>query len=63
MDSLSMHKEIRSFESEVQLLKNLHHDRIVRYFGTERKEGKLYIFMEFMPGVSFCSIVEPLYCG
>ena len=52
VDSLSMHKEIRSFESEVQLLKNLHHERIVRYFGTERKDGKLCIFMEFMPGVS-----------
>lgn len=50
-DSVNMKKEVRSFESEVQLLKNLHHERIVTYFGTERKDGKLYIFMEYMPGV------------
>ena len=52
MDSLSMHKEIRSFETEVQLLRNLHHERIVSYYGTDRKDGKLYIFMEYLPGVS-----------
>ena len=50
-ESINMKKEVRSFESEVQLLKNLHHERIVTYFGTERKDGKLYIFMEYMAGV------------
>ena len=43
---------MRSFETELQLLKNLRHERIVAYFGTDRAEGKLYIFMEYMPGVS-----------
>ena len=50
-DSLHMQKEVRSFETEVQLLKNLRHERIVTYYGTERKEGKLHIFIEYMPGV------------
>lgn len=44
-------QEVRSFETELQLLKNLRHERIVAYFGTERGDGKLYIFMEYMPGV------------
>ena len=44
---------MRSFETELQLLKNLRHERIVTYDGTERADGKLYIFMEFMPGVSY----------
>ena len=47
------HQEVRSFETELQLLKNLRHERIVTYDGTERADGKLYIFMEFMPGVSY----------
>ena len=44
-------QEVRSFETELQLLKNLRHERIVAYFGTDRADGKLYIFMEYMPGV------------
>ena len=42
---------MRSFETELQLLKNLRHERIVTYYGTERTDGKLSIFMEYMPGV------------
>ena len=42
---------MRSFETELQLLKNLRHERIVTYYGTDRTDGKLYIFMEYMPGV------------
>ena len=44
-------QEVRSFETELQLLKNLRHERIVMYYGTERTDGKLHIFMEYMPGV------------
>ena len=43
---------MRSFEAELQLLRNLRHERIVIYYGTERADGNLYIFMEYMPGVS-----------
>ena len=44
-------QEVRSFETELQLLKNLRHERVVTYYGTDRADGKLYIFMEYMPGV------------
>lgn len=57
VDSLNMRKEVRSFESEVQLLKNLHHERIVMYYGTERRDCKLYIFMEYLPGVSELQLI------
>ncbi|XP_019861315.1 PREDICTED: mitogen-activated protein kinase kinase kinase 2-like [Amphimedon queenslandica] len=52
LDSLKMSKEVRSFETEVQLLKNIHHERVVGYYGTERREGKLFIFMEYLAGGS-----------
>lgn len=41
-------------ECEIQLLKNLRHERIVQYYGCLRdlEQRKLTIFVEFMPGVS-----------
>ncbi|MGH0139689.1 UNVERIFIED_CONTAM: hypothetical protein FKN15_042976 [Acipenser sinensis] len=47
-------KEVNSLECEIQLLKNLHHERIVQYYGCLRdpEEKKLSIFVEFMPGGS-----------
>uniref|UniRef100_UPI00358FBC35 mitogen-activated protein kinase kinase kinase 2-like n=1 Tax=Myxine glutinosa TaxID=7769 RepID=UPI00358FBC35 len=46
-------KEVRALECEIQLLKNLHHERIVQYYGCLRDhlERTLSIFMEYMPGV------------
>lgn len=40
-------------ECEIQLLKNLRHERIVQYYGCLRDHGEktLTIFMEYMPGV------------
>lgn len=40
-------------ECEIQLLKNLRHERIVQYYGCLRDhaEKTLTIFMEYMPGV------------
>jgi serine/threonine protein kinase len=52
MEARRMQTEVRSFETELQLLKNLRHERIVTYYGTDRADGKLYIFMECMPGGS-----------
>ena len=37
---------------ELQLLQNLRHERIVTYYGTDIRNEKLCIFMEFMPGGS-----------
>lgn len=43
-----------ALECEIQLLKNLCHERIVQYYGCLRDsaERTLSIFMEHMPGVS-----------
>lgn len=47
-------KEVSALECEIQLLKNLHHERIVQYYGCLRdhSEKTLSIFMEYMPGGS-----------
>ncbi|KAM6905041.1 mitogen-activated protein kinase kinase kinase 3 isoform 2-T2 [Xenentodon cancila] len=47
-------KEVSALECEIQLLKNLHHERIVQYYGSLRdhNEKTLTIFMEYMPGGS-----------
>ncbi|KAK2190493.1 hypothetical protein NP493_78g03005 [Ridgeia piscesae] len=45
-------KEVRSLKCEIQLLKNLHHVRIVQYFGCQETGTFLNIFMEYMAGGS-----------
>ncbi|XP_072567436.1 mitogen-activated protein kinase kinase kinase 3-like isoform X1 [Paramormyrops kingsleyae] len=47
-------KEVNALECEIQLLKNLRHERIVQYYGCQRdpEHRKLSIFVEFMPGGS-----------
>ncbi|GCC33762.1 hypothetical protein chiPu_0012233 [Chiloscyllium punctatum] len=54
-DSQETSKEVGALECEIQLLKNLHHDRIVQYYGSLRDtmERKLSIFVEYMPGHSW----------
>lgn len=44
---------MNALECEIQLLKNLRHERIVQYYGCLRDHElrKLTIFVEFMPGV------------
>ncbi|XP_030625457.1 mitogen-activated protein kinase kinase kinase 22 [Chanos chanos] len=47
-------KEVNALECEIQLLKNLRHERIVQYYGCLRdpEQRKLSIFVEYMPGGS-----------
>ena len=44
---------MKALEAEIDLLKNLRHERIVLYYGTQQTDLYVYIFMEFMPGVRF----------
>lgn len=46
-------QEVSALECEIQLLKNLRHERIVQYYGClrDRADKTLTIFMEYMPGV------------
>ncbi|XP_014662122.1 PREDICTED: mitogen-activated protein kinase kinase kinase 2-like isoform X2 [Priapulus caudatus] len=45
-------KEVIALECEIQLLKNMRHERIVQYFGSLQDEHELCIFMEHMTGGS-----------
>lgn len=45
-------KEVNALEAEIDLLKNLQHERIVLYYGTEQTDLLVYIFMEYLPGGS-----------
>jgi len=42
---------VKALRSEIQLLKTLHHERIVRYYDTLEEPDVLSIFMEYLPGV------------
>ena len=46
-----MVQEVEALRSEIQLLKSLHHERIVQYYGTLEQPDVLSIFMEYLPGV------------
>ena len=44
---------VAALESEIQILKDLSHERIVQYYGClrDKEQNKLIIFVEYMPGV------------
>lgn len=44
-------QEVKALQSEIQLLKNLSHPRIVQYVGSQEVDSVLSIFLEYMPGV------------
>ena len=43
-----MNSKLSKMEDEISVMKALHHPNIVRYLGTSRQNGHLYIFLEFM---------------
>jgi serine/threonine protein kinase len=50
-------EHIRALEAEVDVLKTLKHENIVRYLGTERTGDALHIFLEYVPGGSIASLL------
>ena len=38
--------------NEINILKEIGHDRVVAYYGSVEKDSHLYLFMELMRGVS-----------
>ena len=58
---LSCTQAVESLEKEIKLLQNMRHDRIVKYYGTERTYTSVRIFMEYMPGVSYTVICIVCY--
>ena len=53
-----MKREVESLQKEIELLKNLKHERIVSYIGIHNRDGKLSIMMEYMAGGSIHSYLE-----
>ncbi|KAG0266968.1 ATP binding [Actinomortierella ambigua] len=48
---------VEALEREIDLLKELHHERIVQYLGSDREKGHINIFLEYVPGGSIASLL------
>ncbi|KAK1430240.1 hypothetical protein QVD17_12840 [Tagetes erecta] len=49
---------IHQLEQEIFLLSQFQHDNIVRYLGTDKDDGKLYIFLELVPKGSLANLYQ-----
>ncbi|KAJ7384475.1 Mitogen-activated protein kinase kinase kinase 2 [Desmophyllum pertusum] len=51
-------KEVKAIKNEIDILSNFKHKRIVSCYGSEQKDGGLYLFMEFMAGGSLSDHIK-----
>lgn len=51
-------KMIDALQHEMNLLKDLNHENIVKYFGSSQEGGNLNIFLEYVPGGSVSSMLN-----
>ncbi|KAL4580650.1 hypothetical protein LXL04_016850 [Taraxacum kok-saghyz] len=51
-------QSILQLEQEIFLLSQIQHDNIVRYLGTDKDDGKLYIFLELVPKGSLANLYQ-----
>ncbi|SCU83866.1 LAMI_0C05072g1_1 [Lachancea mirantina] len=51
-------KMVDALQHEMGLLKELHHENIVTYFGSSQEGGNLNIFLEYVPGGSVSSMLN-----
>jgi mitogen-activated protein kinase kinase kinase ANP1 len=51
-------KELSSLENEINLLRGLRHQYIVRYIGMEITPAALSIFLEYVPGGSLKALID-----
>ncbi len=49
--------KLESLEQEIDLMKGLQHENIVRYKGTSFEDNHLNIFLEYVPGGSLSSLL------
>ncbi len=54
-------EEIRTFEREFQLLRNLRHPNLPRYYEMFESDGSGYLVMEYVPGQSLQDILQKQY--
>jgi len=45
-------------ELEIEILKQLKHENIVTYIGTQKNQNKLLIFLEYLSGGSISSLLK-----
>ncbi|CAL9729279.1 serine/threonine-protein kinase Ste11p [Monosporozyma unispora] len=57
-DSHIYRKMVESLQHEMVLLKELHHENIVTYYGSSEEGGNLNIFLEYVPGGSVSSMLN-----
>ena len=43
---------MEDLKNEIDILKEIRHDRVVAYYGSAEKDKCLHLFMELMTGVS-----------
>ncbi|XP_078344177.1 mitogen-activated protein kinase kinase kinase 3-like [Oculina patagonica] len=51
-------EDVKALEAEINSLKNLRHERIVLYYGTQQTDHHVYIFTEYMPGGSIHDYID-----
>lgn len=51
-------KRISALEMEIEILKELQHENIVKYIGTQKTQNKLLIFLEYLSGGSLSSLLR-----
>ncbi|KAK3155396.1 hypothetical protein QOZ80_2BG0202770 [Eleusine coracana subsp. coracana] len=55
---LNAKQRILQLEHEISLLSRLEHENIVQYFGTDKEDGKLYIFLELVTQGSLATLYQ-----
>ncbi|KAL0231485.1 hypothetical protein GEMRC1_010889 [Eukaryota sp. GEM-RC1] len=54
--------ELDEIQQEINLMRGLDHENIVRYFGSRKENEFLHVFMEFVPGGSIAAILKKFPC-
>ncbi|VEU20609.1 DEKNAAC101438 [Brettanomyces naardenensis] len=54
----SRNKMVTALKREMNLLRELNHENIVRYLGSAADSAKMYIFLEYIPGGSVSSMLH-----
>ena len=52
---------VDALKREINLVQDLHHPNIIRYYGSEVKDGFLNIFLEYLPGGSITSLLSKFH--
>ena len=55
--------QVEALQREIELLKDLDHDNIIRYFGTSQTADKLLIFLEYASSGSVSSLLAKYVLG